>query len=399
MKSYKLAIKVVLAVSLAMVAMTGCQHGEAPVTARDQINVWLDASPRELEFFREIGGRIEKEMPGIALNWKITRLNDLKPEFLGNAERHRSPDIVLLVNDWIGELSRQRLLLPITASLTHILPTMLDGVKVEGQVYAVPWSFESLAFFYNTDLIATPPRSFDELVTLGGALASDSLYPFMYENKNFYYHAALFFGFGASIFAADGGIDLPTAAHEESLNFARDLHTRWNLLPAKANYPAMINLFGRGKVPMIITGPWSLPEIERSPVKFAVAAIPDISDGHPARPFIGIKAFAINSHTSHRDEALKVVEMLCSKQVQTLAAQRIGLLPCCNIAPDQLTPYQRGFLAGARHGVPLPPGESMKFVWQETNWILNEVFTNQQRPISEILAEAQGRIEQLEGRR
>ncbi|KAF1081674.1 MAG: hypothetical protein GQF41_2014 [Candidatus Rifleibacterium amylolyticum] len=399
MKIYELAMKVVLAVSLAIFAITGCQPPAKNDLARKMINIWLDANPRELEFFREIGGRIEKEMPGVTLNWKVARLNDLKPEFLGNAERAASPDIILLVNDWIGELSRQKLLLPITASLTHILPTMLDGVKVEGQVHAVPWSFESLAFFYNTDLVATPPRSFNELVTLGGVLATGSLHPFMYENKNFYYHAALFFGFGADIFAADGHINLQSAAHEESLNFARDLHTRWKLLPAKANYPAMINLFGRSKVPMIITGPWSLPEIERSPVNFAVTAIPDIDDGRPARPFIGIKAFAINSHTSHRDEALKVVEMLCSKQVQTLAAQRIGLLPCCDIAPDQLTLYQRGFLAGARHGVPLPPGESMKFVWQETNWILNEIFTNQQRPISEILAEAQGRIEQLEGRR
>ena len=387
--------------ALILILFCGCQPGEQQIDSRQPLHIWLDANPRELDFFREAGGRIEKAIPGIALHWKVTRLNDLKPTFLGHAQRTHEPDIILLVNDWIGELSRQNLLLPIPASFSHIMPAMLDGMTVDTRLYAVPWSFEALALFYNTDLIATPPCDFAELVSIGNALKQSCLYPFIYENKNFYSHAPLFFGFGASIFAPDGQINLQTAEHEASLRFARDLLTRWHLLPAKANYPAMINLFGRGQVGMIISGPWSMPEIERSPVNFAVTRIPDISASQPARPFIGIKGFAVNAHTARPEMALKVIEMLGSREIQSLAARRIGLLPCYQTASDseELTAYQQGFLAGARYGIPLPPGENMKFVWQETNWILNEVFNNQARDLSEVLAEAQSRIEQLEGRR
>ncbi|EKD81453.1 MAG: hypothetical protein ACD_39C01801G0003, partial [uncultured bacterium] len=267
---------------LAIIAMlflslvNGCQPGDQPADSRKPLHIWLDASPGEIDFFREIGGRIEKAVPGIVLHWKVTRLNDLKPTFLGHAKRTREPDIILLVNDWVGELSRENLLMTIPASFSHIMPAMLDGVSVANKLYAVPWSFEALALFYNTDLIATPPHDFAELIATGKAISSQCLHPFIYENKNFYSHAPLFFGFGASIFKADGSIDLQTAENENSLGFARDLHFRWNLLPAKANYPAMINLFGRGKIGMIVSGPWSLPEIERSPVKFAVSKIPDI---------------------------------------------------------------------------------------------------------------------------
>lgn len=378
----------------------GCQPGEQPADTRCHLHIWLDANSSEIDFFREVGGRIEKAAPGIVLHWKVTRLNDLKPTFLGHAQRTREPDIILLVNDWIGELSREKLLMPIPASFPHIMPAMLDGVSVDNRLYAVPWSFEALALFYNTDLIATPPHSFDELIAAGKAVSAQCLYPFIYENKNFYAHAPLFFGSGASIFAENGHINLQTAEHENSLNFARDLQLRWNLLPAKANYPAMINLFGRGQVAMIISGPWSLPEIERSPVKFAVSKIPDIAAGRPARPFIGIKGFAVNAHTAHPAEALKVIEMLGSQEVQSQAARQIGLLPCYRPASNtpELSPYQQGFLASARDGVPLPPGDSMKFVWQETNWILNEIFSNPDRPLSEVLGEAQNRIEQLEAR-
>lgn len=378
----------------------GCQTGSQAVKSRRSLQIWLDASHREIEFFREIGGRIERELPGIDLQWKVSRLNDLKPEFLGQAQHGRKPDIILLVNDWLGELSRQKLLLPVPASFPHIIPAMLEGVTVENQLYAVPWSFETLALFYNTDLVATPPRSFDELIATSGKLGADCPYPFLYENKNFYSHAPFFFGFGARIFADDGHIDLQTTEHEKSLQFVRDLQLRWNLLPARTNYPAMINLFGRGRVGMIISGPWSLPEIERSPVKFAATGIPDIAAGQPARPFIGIKGFAVNAHTAYPDEALRVVEILGSREIQSLAAQSTGLLPCFlpASATPVLAPYQQGFLDSARHGIPLPQGESMKLVWQETNWILNEVFTSPDRPVSEVLVEAQSRIEHLEGR-
>ncbi|MBU1108541.1 MAG: extracellular solute-binding protein [Candidatus Riflebacteria bacterium] len=398
MKNNKTVFAALVSAFLAVCLFTGCQSGDQPIDSRQPIQIWLDANAREIEFFREIGGRIEKAIPGIVLHWKVTRLNDLKPTFLGHAQRTREPDIVLLVNDWIGELSRQNLLLPITASFSHIMPAMLDGVTVENKLYAVPWSFEALALFYNTDLVATPPRNFEELISIGAALGPNCLYPFIYENKNFYSHAPLFFGFGASIFAADGRIDLQTAEHENSLKFARDLQVRWNLLPAKANYPAMINLFGRGQIGMIISGPWSMPEIERSPVNFAVTRIPDISASQPARPFIGIKGFAVNAHTAHPREALMVVEMLGSQEIQSLAARRIGLLPCYQPVSgnQELTLHQQGFLDSARYGIPLPPGESMKLVWQETSWILNEVFNNPARGLSEVLNEAQSRIEQLE---
>ena len=213
------SLSLALIAALFLSLVYGCQPGSKPTEMRKPLHVWLDANPSEIDFFREIGGRIEKAVPGIVLHWKVTRLNDLKPTFLGHAQRTREPDIILLVNDWIGELSREKLLMPLPASFPHIMPAMLDGVSVDNRLYAVPWSFEALALFYNTDLIATPPHSFDELIAAGKAVSAQCLYPFIYENKNFYAHAPLFFGSGASIFAENGHINLQTAEHENSMRF------------------------------------------------------------------------------------------------------------------------------------------------------------------------------------
>jgi maltose/maltodextrin transport system substrate-binding protein len=388
-----------------LLTLTACSPEKPPPENRTTVQIWLDAGNKEQAFYQKVKALFEARYPKIGIHWKFIRLNDLKPSFIGHARSTVEPDVILLINDWLGELAQKDLLLPLSSfsshspslPLSHLLPNMIRAMSYQDRLLAMPFSFETVALFSNTELIATPPQTFSELFSIGETLQKKGITPLVYENKNFYLHAPLFFGFGGRLFREDGSIALIGPACETSIRFAVDMQERRHLIPAKCNMPAMINLFGRGQVGMIITGPWSLPELERTPVRFAVTRLPDIEPGRPARPFIGIKGFAINRHSRVPHEAFTFVQFMSSEEIQRSAAAEIGILPCAatSNASLHLTSIQKGFFAGIEHGVPMPPGEQMKAIWQEGNWLLNEAFADPARPLSELTAASQERLSRI----
>ncbi len=376
--------------------LAGCGGETAPGKSRLALNVWLDASTRELEFFRSIKGLYEETHQGVSLHLRVVRLNDLKPTFLGHASGTAEPDVLLIVNDWIGELAKSDLLLPLPGSFSHLLPTMLGAMEHEGMLLAVPWSFETVALFYNKALVATPPGTIEELVREGRSLLQRGVFPLIYDNKNFYFHAPWFFGFGGTLFGKAGEIVFASPESARALAFAVSLQTEHGIVPPKSNYPAMINLFGSGSAAMIITGPWSLPDIRRSPVSFGIAPVPGIATGSAAKPFLGVKGFAVNRFSRNREAAVEWVRFLGSTEIQWRAARELGTLACCGETgnPASTTSDETGFRAGVRDGVPLPPGEEMKEVWQEANWSLQTAFANPASDPLPILETARDRIRQ-----
>jgi maltose-binding protein MalE len=129
---------------LGIILAAGCGSGSGPAESQRVLHIWLDANQRELAFFGKAGSLIEAAHPGLRLRWKQVRLNDLKPVFLGHARQSREPDLVLLINDWVGELVRHGLLAEVPGSFPALLPPMLEAVTLEGRLYGVPWSFEAL---------------------------------------------------------------------------------------------------------------------------------------------------------------------------------------------------------------------------------------------------------------
>ena len=75
-------------------------ESKEPIT----LEVELNASERELEFFKSLAGEYCKQHPEVKIEWSTEAFEKLKPKLLARDLSARGPDIVFIVNDWIGEL-------------------------------------------------------------------------------------------------------------------------------------------------------------------------------------------------------------------------------------------------------------------------------------------------------
>ena len=64
---------------------------------------------------------------------------------------------------------------------------------------------------------------------------------------------------------------------------------------------------GRGKLAMMISGPWAWLNLMKSGIDFGVAPIPGVA-GNPGRPFVGVSVAYLNRSSPNQDLAKEFLE-------------------------------------------------------------------------------------------
>ena len=78
-------------------------------------------------------------------------------------------------------------------------------------LWGLPLAVKSLALFYRTDLVATPPRTTDDILALAPAMHAKHGFAMAYANIDLYSHAAwLHSGFGGKILDDNGHFAIAT---------------------------------------------------------------------------------------------------------------------------------------------------------------------------------------------
>ena len=88
------------------------------------------------------------------------------------------PDVMLLANPWVAELTMLGALAPVPARrralLTGQFPTSVQAVTIDGTTMAAPWTVDSWVQYYRGDLLAevgypAPPARWDDWMTMAAA--------------------------------------------------------------------------------------------------------------------------------------------------------------------------------------------------------------------------------------
>jgi arabinogalactan oligomer/maltooligosaccharide transport system substrate-binding protein len=361
---------------LPLVLIVAVVMGLVPTIASAQdkpvLLIWADESRAAV--IDELGTAFEEEY-GVDIQVQQMAFGDIRDQLRIAGPAGEGPDIIVGAHDWLGELVANGLLAPVDLGdmAANFAPVSITAFTQDGQLYGVPYAVENVAFFYNTDLVATAPATWDEVVTVSKDLMSSGKaeYGWIRQEGDPYHFFPIQTAFGGYIFgldekgnytADDVGVDNDGSI--ASLQFIQGL-LKDGTIPSGLDGNAAQTLFQDGQAAMYITGPWNIQAFVDAGLNFAIAPIPAGPNGDPGRPFVGVQAFMINAFSENQAVAQAFLsEFVGSEEVQLALYEKGQRMPALLSAQEKVDdPYQAAMAEAAAVGQPMPAIPAMSAVW------------------------------------
>ncbi len=266
------------------------------------LKIWADdtRAPILLAFAADFKAKYNVELAVEDLG----RVQDIRTPMITAAPAGEGPDIFIGVHDWLGALVESGLVAPIDLGdkANEFVPMSLEAFTyTDGKLYGVPYATENLGFFYNTDLVKTPPTTWAEVLEIGKTLKDEGKVEYAFAMAGGgYENLPVLTAFGGYIFGRDAngawnpndvGLDSPGMI--AGVSYLADA-AKAGLIPAAADYETAHSLFETGKVPFLMAGPWALDRIRASGVPYKVTTFPD-----NGAPFSGVQGFMVNAFSKN----------------------------------------------------------------------------------------------------
>ena len=243
----------------------------------------------------------------VALNVELK--SALRDDFQLAAPIGEGPDILFGVpHDQVATMVANGLVATIDLGekAGDFVQSTLDACTYDGKLYCMPYATENLAFFYNTDLVATPPTTWDEVVSMGEALKAEGKVEYIMAVTGTTYDLyPLYTAFGGYIFGKDAAgnwNDQDLGVDSEGMIAAaawlKDQLDKGNI-PADWDWANNHALFETSAAPFIMAGPWALDRITQSGVPFAITNFPAGPAGE-GYPFSGVQTVLINEQSENK---------------------------------------------------------------------------------------------------
>ena len=287
----------------------------------------------------------------------------------------KGPDIYVYAHDRIGEWMSSGLIQAVTPSqrlVDDIAPLAWKGFSARGRLWGYPYAIEAVTLIYNKALVATPPKTFDEVFALDAQLQKQGKRALIWDYTNNYFTWPLLAAHGGYAFKQrpDGSFDARDCgvANAGALVGAQlvERMVREGLMPVGSGYPEMEAAVAQGRVAMMINGPWAWVNLKRMGIDFGVANIPMVA-GKAAVPYVGIKGLMINRATRQRELAVEFIEnhLLTPEGLRAIdQAEPIGAAASKRFYAQQASDARiAGIMASAQNGVPTPSILEMGRFW------------------------------------
>jgi maltose/maltodextrin transport system substrate-binding protein len=362
-----------------------------------ELLVWMDSDrTRTLEpvvknFQDKYGIKVQLEAP-----------QNITDNFPTAAQSGKGPDIVVWAHDIVGEWADAGLISPIEVGSEmreKYLPQAWEAVTHKDQIWGYPIGLETVTLIYNKGLLSGPPPSdLSDLVELNTKFKQE--HPgdafILWDYKSPYYSWGILAGAGAYIYAKDNGkydlanVGVNTPGAVEGLSDILNL-VKIGVLPKSCSYSTAEDLMSRGKLAMLISGPWAWANLMKTGIDFAVAPVPGCCN-KPARPFVGVSAAYINRASTNQDIAREFIQgYLVSEQGLKAMndAKPIGIPSLISLAQamNQTNPLLKEMKSCIEVGEVMPNIPEMGRFWTALGSAL-QLATNGQATAQAALEEA-----------
>lgn len=273
-----------------------------PVEPIATLKIWADDTRTPIlldladEFLAEYNVKLEVEDLG--------RVQDIRTPMITAAPAGEGPDIFIGVHDWLGALVESGLVAPIDLGdkQDEFVPLALEAFTyTDGKLYGVPYATENLGFFYNTELVPEPPKTWDEVLEIGRKLKAEGKIQYAFAMAGGgYENLPILTAKGGYIFGRDASgawnpddVGLDSEGMIAGVKFLADA-VKEGLVPATADYETAHSLFETGQAAFLMAGPWALDRIRKSGVPYKVTVFPD-----NGAPFLGVQGFMVNAFSEN----------------------------------------------------------------------------------------------------
>jgi len=316
-------------------------------------------------------------------------VQDIRAQAIIAIPAGEGPDIFIGVHDWLGALIDSGLVAPIDLGdkADEFVGSALDAFTfTDGQLYGVPYATENLGFFYNTDLVADPPTTWDELLSIGQTLQDEGTvtYAMAICGDPGYNAYPIWNSFGGYVFGADENglwnvddIGLNKEGFVAGVQWVVDAIDA-GLMPETTDNEAARAMFENGEIPFIMTGPWDLDRFRTSGVPYAVAPFfPD-----EGAPFSGVQGFFVNPYSENQALATAFLTEFVATQDTMTQLQSAGNRPSAFTSALAVMedPDLKAMGDAGVNAVPMPNVTEMGSVWGAWNSALTIAFTGELSP-------------------
>ena len=321
----------------AALALSGCGGGSSSSGSASSTDLsWFmwSASTAEVDAWKKVAD-IAGEASGSTITFQTAAWNDYWTKLTSQAASGQTADLV----------SVQSLRAPQFAQLfTDLGPKLsdmgvtesdfdsgiLDALKVDGKLLALPYDFGPLVVFYNKTafqeaglpmpaigwtqddfLAAAKKLTTGNTYGFFAGAVPDSIIPFAMSQH------------GVQAVTADGKLDIDTDEWRDTLNWYRDLVVTEKVaspLPAAGSQAAATNQFLAGNAAMNIDGPWSLINAKAT-ASFEVGIAPMPVGGSGSKTVSAGSGFGVSAKAANQDLAAKACAGLVNVDSETYLGQ------------------------------------------------------------------------------
>jgi len=334
------------------------------------------------EYESESGNTINKEAPGGELD---QQLETAIPAGDG-------PDSWIWAHDWVGRFAVREdpaflydASDDIDVSLDSYTETARQAAQFDGSLYGLPFASETVALFYNEDMVDEPPETMAEMVSIMDEHhdPENGQYGLSYPVTDPYFVSGFIQAYGGNIFDEE---NLEVTVDSDACKRGMDaLETVSQYVPADPGYESQIVAFADGLAPFAINGPWELGNLDGAIDNLGVTTLPTV-DGNNPRTYSGIQLFYFSAMLADADQptvdaATGLAEWYTTNAdiIQTNAEEQ-GYIPVLSdvVGNDDLSSEVQAFAQQVDHGVPIPTHPDMDSVWTPVTDALERVFNGEQ---------------------
>jgi multiple sugar transport system substrate-binding protein len=380
--------------------------GSGPVTiqfAESGLGTEGAATQSAINAFEKANPNIHVTIDVLSPN-STTYLQQLQNDFLANSS---TPDVFESDVTYPAKFAQAGWVLNLTKrfkpNTSVFFKTELKAGTYKGDVYAIPWFDNPEGLYYRTDLVKTPPKTPDQVVSDAEAAMKED--PSLKEGLAFEgekYEGAI--TAYVTVETAFGGkldpTNIDTKANVAALNWLYDAIYKSHIAPQAVTGWQEANVqqaYTSGQTAFAINYPFVFPlaNTAGAPVEGHTGYIPFPSAKGTPGSALGGEMLAINAKTAHAAAAYKLIQYLTSPQAEVTRALAAGDPPSLPSAYTPAlyakAPYFKDVKTLNTYAQPRPVSPEYLTISSDLQTTLSSVFSNIATP-SQALSQAESTL-------